>query len=873
MMKLVASIIFLLVATASGATRITSAANTPLPTRAQWNLALPFRPGDGETANINPPRFSWSYTLTSQAINSDFNERNFQFQCSRTNSFETTNLVVDVRTPYNWYNFIAPFTNTTVYWRVGYVSEVTNWGATRSFFITNNTPQWDRSMFASTNYLGPIATNNVHPRILFNAGTQLSCSNYLRTNNSAAWIAITNACLTYVTQSWWNVDVPTNYYFSDHIVALATTALVWKMTGNPAFTNGLVDFLEKSAISYVTKFQDQTDAGASGNSDRHYGLSLGLSFDWLYDMLTPSCKSNMVYAMRAHALYVMHGIEFVWQTIPGEDTNRIYPRPWYVERFSNMKMGTSHPISTWSASVPIALAAWEQDTNILQLMQASLHYMIAETYPFGQDDGGNDQGHQYANLGMFYLTPALYVHLLTHTVFPAAQWNKNPWHSENIDWWTRWLPVGFREHHNPWADTGWESSSSDWAIRDMGRDWAHFTSNGVLRTHWENQDVLTPNTAQEGYYRILVPFLFPAPARATNNTLAQAFLASGWVMGNSKSPQAFDAWTNGVGFVFQARPQGPNPGSHSHPNDGNFQLWAYGAPITDSGQEGITSYPNIPLSHYTLGVDGLQEYAPQYQHETNYCQITAFTNGGDFVYTSADLTKVYGRTNFVALGFTIGGNAYHSTYTANNSTGHLHYVSLVKRHLLFNRHKYWVIYDELQTVGTNSFFQWVYHVLEDTAVVNTNDSSFTYTATNYTGGAVTTYVAHVVAANKLALTHLTGTNVKSNPVTGENYWTADVDTHPRKHAVWVQNVTPTTNWHFMSVIYPVPPGGTAPTITRVDDWTVAVTNGAEGDVISFDYNSPTATLIIENVATNEVAAYVNRASLTGPATLSGKVNF
>jgi len=38
----------------------------------------------------------------------------------------------------------------------------------------------------------------------------------------------------------------------------------------------------------------------------------------------------------------------------------------------------------------------------------------------------------------------------------------------------------------------------------------------------------------------------------------------------------------------------------------------------------------------------------------------------------------------------------------------------------------------------------------------------------------------------------------------------------------------------MTVIYPVPPGGVAPTFTRLDDDTVQVVNGAQTDVISFN---------------------------------------
>jgi hypothetical protein len=96
---------------------------------------------------------------------------------------------------------------------------------------------------------------------------------------------------------------------------------------------------------------------------------------------------------------------------------------------------------------------------------------------------------------------------------------------------------------------------------------------------------------------------------------------------------------------------------------------------------------------------------------------------------------------------------------------------------------------------------------------------------------------------------MSGTNVRSNPITRENYYDDGDMSHIRAHAMWVSNRTPATNFHFLSVVYPIKPGTLPPEIKRLDDYTVEVTNGDEHDVISFDSQTEhPATLIVDVAA-------------------------
>jgi hypothetical protein len=94
-----------------------------------------------------------------------------------------------------------------------------------------------------------------------------------------------------------------------------------------------------------------------------------------------------------------------------------------------------------------------------------------------------------------------------------------------------------------------------------------------------------------------------------------------------------------------------------------------------------------------------------------------------------------------------------------------------------------------------------------------------------------------------------------NPFTGENYagtnnWrVGPIDALKYwANTIWIYNKTRATNWHFMSVVYPVKAGESAPIITRLDDYTVRVQKDAEEDVISFDANTTHPATIVVSLA-------------------------
>ncbi len=309
---------------------------------------------------------------------------------------------------------------------------------------------------------------------------------------------------------------------------------------------------------------------------------------------------------------------------------------------------------------------------------------------------------------------------------------------------------------------------------------------------------------------------------------------------------------------------------HSVFSDMSFQIWAYGAAITDAGDGSYSPYSHCSWAHYSLAVNGIGQYQnPDEPTHPYYAKILAYTNAPDYVYCAADGTECYpidqrnNGSGISGAGDTSGPATYATLACA--SPAPLSFLTGVQRQILFQHHRYFVVYDTLSGTS-NATYSMIYHVLEPT-LTNLSGGSFVYTCTNQrTGGnPVTVYVQSMIDPSLLSVIDMTntpinpaypfsGTNISANypnfecnPFTQENYLGLDTGGtgsgsgfpyFPRHDVLWISNKKPTNNWHFMTVIYPVQPGGVAPTITTLGDSTVSVSAGGTNDVISFNPQSP-----------------------------------
>ncbi len=360
---------------------------------------------------------------------------------------------------------------------------------------------------------------------------------------------------------------------------------------------------------------------------------------------------------------------------------------------------------------------------------------------------------------------------------------------------------------------------------------------------------------------LAIPYHFATPAKETNDILAACFPTEGWVLGGSDPPNTTDSFSNGIGFVFAARPRGQGSG-HAQFNDLNFEIWAYGANVTD-GQGGSDFASKLSWSYNTIQINGLGQFEMQEGPMMPiHAAVLAFTNADDYVYCVGDATYAYPHNPLLyqdqPAGWLVPQN-----YASRVWNGELSSVTKVQRHILFMHHRYFIIYDDLAATNDTTF-QWVYHVLPDAVTNFAGNGSFTYSVPTLNSRLIHPYpwtnvdisVYQVVSSDLLMATNLYGPLAYSNPLTGENYYDTAMDDLTNRtgnvlytNSIWVSNVTPTTNFHFMTVIYPVKPGDPPPTIRRIDDYTVAVTNGLRtvGDVISFDPRTThQATLIVNS---------------------------
>ena len=375
------------------------------------------------------------------------------------------------------------------------------------------------------------------------------------------------------------------------------------------------------------------------------------------------------------------------------------------------------------------------------------------------------------------------------------------------------------------------------------------------------------------------------PGQATDTTLTHIFPHDGWAVTCTKPTNtAYNSgnscFRDGLGLIFKASPHSGH-GSTFNQDHGNFaglsyQLWAYGAPITDAGGEGISAPAKVTEGQYGILVDGIGQWQKDgVPTQPFYARLTGYKKGTNYEYFAGDATNAYPK---------IFTDAYGAPLTTD--------LQKVQRHMLLVRGKYYVVFDDLQS-GHNSKFTTLYHIpwlrdaadprngKTDTFKFGANQTEYSYTTSNITAGnasetaanerQVTVKVKMINDPSTFEVIDMTGTgngvttpqlvspglkrggNVRTNPLPepAQNYMKnvmAVGDPYPAAHALWISNTQKQRNFHFMSVIYPQKPGATAPTITRIDDFTARVVNDdGSVDVISFNPDTAPAdtTILID----------------------------
>jgi hypothetical protein len=823
---------------AAASSTIGAEAVLPLQSSQLFSVAIGDSPDDGSVQNYNPPVFTWLYSGDNPwHMTFDLTTRIFRFQLSTNAGATFSSLYWNIATSNNCYNFLPPITNPdgstytgTNYWRVIYYANdgttVLGTGPVHNFRISASATNWDRSMLADSNFLYSVVGQ--HPHFLFNNGNKSAVRNYLM--NSVHWNYFTNGAAEAVTQPWWNnASVYTNmnqgYSIQFTIQYLYSVALMYQMSPDPYWANQhpekMFDLFVKQ---WIALNQSHVEAYSSGTAA--YEM-FPIVADWLWPILSDETRSNTVYAMEEFVKYAVY--EGWWYEDSGYYMTNYYN--WNTRQAgssSAFKTGNSHSRYDTQPALLMCLSCWSSSATLRQLLDFPLNYSYAV-----KDYGRGDEGRAYnANNFQTYLNWG--GDMIELPLLAAAHLERSPYFQKMMGLYCYSEPMNYRGTAEPWGDLGYGigpkvQGAGLYCNGYLMREIAAYAGNGAALKQAVRQDS-NPDMFREmewasAYYASNPPTQVDWPSTAYIDTLW------GYAVCGSSQPGDYGAFTNGVGFMTQARP-GPRM-EHCNPCDGALQLWAYGAQISAGG---VGAYRKHPMYNSSMiFVDGVGVRGGVYWDPAAswYSRFTAFTNCDDFSYVASDTTKSYLLTNLLGIQF---DRDYWPFYAY--ATNARPYLTGMNRHILFPHKKYLVLYDSM-TASQPAKFQWLWHYLEPTGTVNTNACSFNYTSTNMVSGVpVTTYIVPFVDPASMTLTNLAGTNnAWFNPFTTERYDDGQFSylTEPRYNGnIWVYNKTAATSWHFGWVVYPVKPGGAAPIITRINDYSVRIQADGNDDTITID---------------------------------------
>jgi hypothetical protein len=419
--------------------------------------------------------------------------------------------------------------------------------------------------------------------------------------------------------------------------------------------------------------------------------------------------------------------------------------------------------------------------------------------------------------------------------YPGLQWT-NFTRVQGASRWSRfWQPVGLRHNgDDTWGDGGiGHTTIAEWPLwkTSDGKLAAVLARDGASELHHQRALANDPlYVVNDSFYSIASTFHYPTVTTNLDTNTTAIFPDGGWAFAYSEPPSSYSVSSNGVFVTFQARPpSGDN--NHTFPSDLDFEFRAYGVMVTEGGGGYNGAYRSRGYSRNIFMVDNQSQETSSWQTNAIECYLTHWQVGTNYVYMAGDATTNY-----------------------HNSA-----ATKVRRHLLFMRNKYVVVYDELSS-RSNSTFTLANHVRQQ--LYNVTNSGWTIVSTNMYSGrsSVTTLVFHAGTTNGQGVKVVPAANTWTNAEFG--VFGNDITSHPflvgytnndgfnlyfRNYALYVTNNVPQTNWHFLWAQYPVYTGGTLPTFGRLSDNTIAITNGADFDVVSFGETNALSTLVVNTL--------------------------
>ena len=807
---------------------ITSADHIPEDERYHMPRYLGFRPTDGQTCPVNPPRFCWPFDSHIQPKTTP-PDRKFRLRIARTPGLSDP--IVDVTTSYNFYNALPELTGGgRCFWQVIYDPETANevHSKVRSFTIASDATEWDRTILN-----GITGRIKGHPHIIFTPDNIETLRSLQDKNEECGEIARQAIALADKTlQEDWFLNFPKTdtelgwFTFDAYSQYLHNLAFVYLLTQDKKY------LAAKSRLITLAAYPRGGHASPEKIGPAHKFSTkiiehLGVAVDWLYHEFTPEERKIIIAGLEWR-------IDYIYRDFSWFKDDKVNPQGIAVS-------ATSHAWENINWTFTGALAIAEHSEVARTFVDLVLHYLIGVGSGFAQDEGWNE-GTSYSpwKFGSL-LASALYARM----TFPELYLERNPFYHGLGSFFLYQTPVGVIRP--AWGDMGYQYRYHTRGQHAYRRKLAYLTGDKRLltaRASWQqafkNGDVELPPLGEPEVHEITdyprpwmeyaLPHFFSEPKEEVDHPPARIFPIAGWAMGYTKPPGTLEGFRNSVGFVTNCRPRGGY--SHSHHSNSGFELYAYGEVIATGGASKSNSDPfaKSSQSHNVILINGEgQGEVKGSENRPNAGRIIAWKNTDNLVYVCSDVCNAY--TNHPDL-------------------------ENFKRHFLCIRNRYFVIYDDLSLKpGTDpATFSWLYHIQPDVPV-EIGDTKLAYTLND-----VNVQVHHLGETGPLETVNMSGDQWYYNPITGEDHYKQSKEqvnkkergigvffpNLPRVHNNLWLTTQPKTETQFLAAILPFKKGEKDPKIQKLAPGVISVQIGDEQeDIIAFGQNWDGATIVID----------------------------